>query len=309
MLLDYIRIARPDHWPKNVFVLPGIFLALLVSEDSFRIFDAVKIIYGLIVVCLAASTNYVINEILDAKFDRLHPTKKDRPLASGRVKVSWAYGIWVSLMLISLYLAWTINTEFFLVIILFILQGLAYNIPPVRTKDIPFLDVITESVNNPIRLLLGWFMINTAFLPTLSLVLAYWMVGAFFMSSKRYSEYTMIKDHTKAVAYRKSFKYYSEKKLLISMFYYASLFSFFMGIFLVRYRIELILSIPFIALVIAYYLRMSFWANSPVQAPELLSKQKGFMILLVSCIFVMTLLFLVDIPFVRELFSPTIPYY
>ena len=308
-MLDHIKIARPDHWFKNIFVLPGVFLAVLINYSALRTSDVLMIFYGLFIVCLTASANYVINEIMDAASDKHHPKKKHRPIPSGRVKKSSAYLIWSGLLFLSLFLASTVNREFLIVTIVFILQGLLYNIPPIRTKDIPYLDVITESVNNPIRLLLGWFLIVTATLPTLSLILAYWMIGAFFMASKRYAEFIMFNDRSRAAAYRSSFGRYSKNRLLISMFYYACLFSFFMGIFLIRYRIELIFAIPFIALVVAYYLRMSLMSDSPVQAPELLYKQRGFLGIIFSCIAVTILLFFVDIPFVRELFAPVSSYY
>jgi 4-hydroxybenzoate polyprenyltransferase len=304
ILLDYIKIARPDHWFKNVFVLPGIFLAVLINQSVPGISEVLMIFYGLFIVCLTASANYVINEIMDAETDKHHPQKKHRPIPSGRVKKSSAYLIWVGLLFLSLFLASTVNQKFLMVTIIFILQGIFYNIPPVRTKDLPYLDVITESVNNPIRLLLGWFLIITETLPTLSLVIAYWMIGAFFMASKRYAEFVMINDRRRAAAYRSSFGHYSKNKLLISMFYYACLFSFFMGIFLIRYRIELIFAIPSIALVIAYYLRMSLLPNSPVQTPELLYKNRLFVGILFSCLAVIILFFFVDVPFVRELFAP-----
>ena len=141
---DYIKIARPDHWFKNVFVLPGVFLGLLANQTVPGISEVLMIFYGLFIVCLTASTNYVINEILDATTDKHHPQKKYRPIPSGRVKKSSAYLVWLSLLFLSLFLASTVNQKFFMVTIAFILQGLVYNIPPIRTKDIPYLDVITE---------------------------------------------------------------------------------------------------------------------------------------------------------------------
>ena len=308
-MLDYIRIARPDHWFKNVFVLPGIFLGLLVNRSEPGLSELLMIFYGLLIVCLTASSNYVINEIMDAETDKHHPKKKHRPIPSGRVKKSLAFLVWIGLLCLSIFLASTVNQKFLIITIIFILQGVFYNIPPIRTKDLPYLDVITESVNNPIRLLLGWFLVITATLPTLSLVLAYWMIGAFFMGSKRYAEFVMINDRHRATAYRRSFRYYSKNKLLISMFYYACLFSFFMGIFLIRYRVELIFAIPNIALVVAYYLRMSLLPNSPVQTPELLYKNRLFVGILFSCLAVIVLFFFVDVPFIREFFAPVSPYY
>lgn len=308
-MLDYIKIARPDHWFKNVFVLPGIFLGLLVNRSGLGISEVLMIFYGLFIVCMTASANYVINEIMDAETDKHHPKKKHRPIPSGRVNKSLAFLEWIGLMFLSLFLSYTVNRNFLIITIIFILQGIFYNIPPIRTKDLPYLDVISESVNNPIRFLLGWFLIVTVTYPTLSLVLAYWMIGAFFMASKRYAEFIMINDPSRAAAYRNSFAHYSANKLLISMFYYASLFSFFMGIFLIRYRVELIFAIPNIALVVAYYLRMSLLPNSPVQTPELLYKNRVFVGILFSCLAVIVLFFFVDVPFIREIFAPVAPYY
>ena len=308
-MMGLLKIARPDHWFKNAFVLPGIFLAALVNDSKLGVSDLLMICYGLFIVCLTSSANYVINEIMDAATDRHHPQKKYRPIPAGQVKKSSAFLLWIGCLFLSLLLASTVNQKFLMVTIVFILQGLFYNIPPIRTKDLPYFDVITESVNNPIRFLLGWFMIITAPLPTLSLVLAYWMIGAFFMAAKRYAEFVMINDRNQAAAYRRSFGHYSKNKLLICMFYYACLFSFFMGIFLIRYRIELLFAIPFIALVVAYYLRMSLMPDSPVQTPELLYKNRLFVGILFSCLAVIVLLFFVGIPFVREFFAPVSLYY
>jgi 4-hydroxybenzoate polyprenyltransferase len=308
-MLEHLNIARPDHWFKNVFVLPGVFLGFLVNHSAPGFSEVLNVLYGLSIICLTASANYVINEIMDASTDGHHPKKKHRPIPSGRVRKSTAYLMWIVLLFLSLSLASTVNQKFLVVTIIFILQGMVYNIPPIRTKDIPFLDVITESVNNPIRLLLGWFLVITETFPTLSLILAYWMIGAFFMAAKRYAEFVMFNDRSLAAAYRSSFGRYSKNRLLISMFYYACLFSFFMGIFLIRYRIELIFAIPFIGLVIAYYLRMTLRFDSPVQTPELLYKHRGFLGIVFSCIVVIILLFFVDIPFVREFFTPVTSYY
>ena len=111
--LDLIKIARPDHWFKNVFVLPGVFLAALIRYPEIGISSLLMICYGLFIVCLTASANYVINEILDATTDKHHPQKKHRPIPSGRVKKSSAYLVWLSLLFLSLFLAYTVNQKFF----------------------------------------------------------------------------------------------------------------------------------------------------------------------------------------------------
>ena len=74
----YIKIARPDHWFKNIFMVPGIIYALM-QANSFDQTIIIKILFGIISTCFIASSNYVINEWLDAEFDKFHPVKKNRP--------------------------------------------------------------------------------------------------------------------------------------------------------------------------------------------------------------------------------------
>ena len=69
-----VEIARVDHWFKNVFVLPGVVVAfgfapLRADASTVEVF-LIRLVLGLVAVCLVASSNYVLNEILDAPFDR-----------------------------------------------------------------------------------------------------------------------------------------------------------------------------------------------------------------------------------------------
>ena len=304
MIKPYIQIARVDHWFKNIFIFPGLVFAVYDKPDllSFGILPSLAL--GLIATCLVASSNYVINEILDAPTDKAHPVKKNRPIPSGLVNLKIAYTQWILLGAAGLFLGWQVNITFFFALLALLIMGLLYNIPPVRLKDLPYFDVLSESVNNPIRLLLGWFIVNKVYPPTLSLVMAYWMIGAFFMATKRYAEYVSINDPVVAAKYRKSFSFYNGYRLILSIVYYSSAFSLFFGIFIVRYRIELILSVPFLAGFIPMYLRLSFWENSPAQYPEHLYKQKGLVVYSLFCLVLILSLLFVDIPFVDQLFKP-----
>ena len=70
-----------------------------------------------------------------------------------------------------------------------------------------YLDVVTESVNNPLRMLLGWYAITSVIVPPVSLLIAYWMIGCYFMALKRFSELNELHksgDHSVAGAYRAS---------------------------------------------------------------------------------------------------------
>jgi hypothetical protein len=176
-------------------------------------------------------------------------------------------------------------------------------VPPVRTKDLPYLDVLSESVNNPLRLFLGWFALVTDMLPPLSLTLAYWMVGAFFMATKRFAEYRRIGDQEVAAQYRKSFHYYTEERLLVSMLFYATLCALFMGVFMIRYHVELVLFVPVAAGFFAYYLKLGLQDNSPVQHPEKLYKDQGFLLYMTLSVTLFVLLMFVHIPVLYDLFN------
>jgi len=306
-LAGHIQIARIDHWVKNVFVLPGIVVPLAMEPGSLSAGLAWRILWGLISVSLVTSSNYVINEVMDAPFDSQHPIKSSRPVPSGRVSVPVALVEWVGLMAAGLAFASLVSPFFVATMIALWLMGCAYNLPPLRTKDIPYLDVLSEAVNNPLRMLAGWFISGTVLIPSTSLLLSYWMVGCYFMALKRYAEYRDLGNPTLAAAYRKSFGYYTQERLLSSVIFYSSAAMLFFGAFLMRYRLELLLAAPFIALVMAVYLNLSFKPDSAVQRPEGLYREPALMLSVAACLCVMMALFFVDIPQLHTLFNPTLP--
>ena len=154
----------------------------------------------MISVCLVASSNYVINEILDAPYDRLHPVKKN---AAGRTRVSQPSAGLFAVDLIDARWSrnWALCLQLFCLTVLVLwIMGCFYNIRPIRTKDVPYLDVLSESVNNPLRMLAGWYMVTDSLVPPVSLLICYWMIGAYFMGLKRFSELREIGDRAKAAA-------------------------------------------------------------------------------------------------------------
>src|SRR5207244_8605622 len=115
------------------------------------------------------------------------------------------------------------------------------------------------------------------------LFIAYLMIGAFFMASKRFAEYRSIGQKAVAGAYRKSFRLYDDQKLLISMFFYTTCFALFLGVFIIRYHLELILIVPLVAGFVSYYLHVALKKDSAAQAPEKLYRETGMMVYLVVC--------------------------
>jgi decaprenyl-phosphate phosphoribosyltransferase len=304
---EYISMARPDHWFKNVFMLPGVIVAWQECPPQHPVGALAVILLSLVATCLVCSSNYTINELADAPEDRKHPQKKHRAAASGRVRPLWGYFQWALLGVVGLALSWVVGLSFMLTQVAFLAMGVSYNIRPVRLKERPYLDVLSESVNNPLRLLLGWYGVRCPLVPPVSLLLSYWMLGSFFMAIKRFAEMRYINDRDAAAAYRKSFAYYTPERLLISIIFYTTAFGLFGGIFLIRYRMELIIGVPFLAGFMAMYMRLAFQDNSPVQYPEKLYKQKGLMAYAFLTALVLITCLIIRIPQLSRLLEPTIP--
>ena len=299
----YVQIARIDHWFKNAFMLLGIVLAVFYRPDVLAWSSAWPLFVAVLATCLVASSNYTINELLDGPNDLLHPEKRFRPVPSGRIVPALAYAQWLALAAIGFWLALSLNFYFFLSALWLWVMGILYNVPPIRTKEWPYLDVLSESVNNPIRLLLGWFALVTDQVPPLSLAIAYWMIGAYFMGMKRYAEYRHIGDKKVAASYRRSFAYYSEERLLGSLFFYATTCALFTGIFIVRYHLELILFAPLGAGLFAFYFHLGVKPNSPVQNPERLYRERAFFIYMIVSSIIFVLLMFTSIPVLYDAFN------
>jgi len=299
----YVQIARVDHWFKNAFMLLGVILAVFYEPGVLSWSSGLKLAVAALATCLVASSNYVLNELLDGPTDRLHPQKKHRPVPSGQVRPAIAYAEWIGLAIAGFAFAWSLNPYFFLSALSLWVMGIAYNVRPLRTKEWPYIDVLSESINNPIRLFLGWFALVVDHVPPLSLSISYWMVGAFFMAMKRFAEFRHIGDPKVAAAYRRSFAYYTEDRLLVSLFFYATTCALFAGIFMVRYHLELILFAPFMGGVFAYYLHIGMRPDSPVQNPEKLYRQRGFFAYMVLTTIVFVLLMFTSIPSLYRLFN------
>jgi decaprenyl-phosphate phosphoribosyltransferase len=318
---EYVTISRPDHWFKNIFMLPGMLFAYLIYDTPLDFSFLYKVIAGIASTCLIASANYVINEYLDAEFDRFHPVKSKRTAVQTVLNPVYVYLQWLLLATLGLSIAYFINIQFLYVEAFLLFMGIMYNVKPFRTKDRVYLDVLSESVNNPIRLALGWFIFVPAavlanpdanalwlMIPPASIILAYWMGGAFLMATKRFAEFRFINNPEQAGLYRRSFKYYTEQNLLLSMFFYALTAAFFLGIFLIKHRIELLISFPFFALLFVWYLKIGLRQDSVVQGPEKLHHEKKFMTYVVLFTLLLMALLYIDIPALQWFLTQTFQY-
>ena len=87
-LIPLAQAARPRQWIKNLACFAGLVF-------SGRMFDPAAIVESILAFagfCLAASAVYLLNDVVDRRVDLLNPSKRNRPIASGLVPVSWRWG-------------------------------------------------------------------------------------------------------------------------------------------------------------------------------------------------------------------------
>lgn len=306
-LAGHLELLRVDHWVKNVFVLPGMVVAWSLDPARFAPAAIPRLAGALLSVGLVASSNYVLNGLLDAPHDRCHPLKRHRAAPAGRIDTRLAWVQWLALMAAGVALGLWVSRPFALTMAALWGMGCVYNVSPLRTKDVPYLDVVSEAVNNPLRMLAGWYATGTAAVPITSLLLSYWMAGCYFMAVKRLAELRTFGSTALGTAYRRSFAYYTEARLLNSIAFYGSVAMLFFGAFIMRYRLELILAFPAVAWVMAAYLAMAFREGSAAQNPERLYRERGLMAAVSITTVLMLALLYVDVPALYLFFPPTVP--
>lgn len=269
----YLHALRLERWPRSAAIILGSAAFFFLHRDflsSFRPLEMAFLLALSFFLTWAISTaNYVVNEIVDAPYDIHHPAKRYRPLVQGEIKKAPFILLGIGLTAAGLALAVVFFSRSFVLSLLALLgAGFLYNVKPVRTKDIPFLDSISESANNPIRFLIGWYAFAPAHLfPPFSLLVAWWSFGNFLMTAKRLSEFRLLRD--KAADYRLSHKRYSRTLLLFGMVVSAAVFLASGLLFLLSSRLfRFLVVLPILLLYILLFFRKTLKEKEVMEEPE-----------------------------------------
>jgi 4-hydroxybenzoate polyprenyltransferase len=171
--------SRPQHWIKNLFV----FAAIVFSKNIFNLSLLEKTVIAFISFCLLSSSLYILNDLKDLEEDKRHPLKSKRPLASGRLKKSYAIFSFGVLGFSSLILAVSLNWAFFLISLIYFFLQVAYSF---WLKHVVILDVFVIAAGFLIRIVAGGLAIKV----TLSswLLICSTLLALFLALSKRRHE-------------------------------------------------------------------------------------------------------------------------
>lgn len=176
-----LKTMRPHQWTKNVLI----FAALVFDGQLFIVASLLSVISGFILLCLTASTIYIINDLVDLESDRQHPKKRLRPLASGTLPVRVAIAAAVILPTFSLALAWALSPLFAGVLLVYFVLHIAYSF---ALKHVVLLDILTITAGFLLRVLAGVAIISVErFSPWLYVCSA--MLSLFLAVGKRRQEY------------------------------------------------------------------------------------------------------------------------
>ena len=201
---DAVKLARCDHWVKNVFVLmPVVFGERMTDLSAWQ-----NAIVATISFCFASSFAYVINDIRDRKSDRLHPRKKDRPIASGRMSVKQASMEAVILLIASIAVAYCISAGLVIVVGVYIGLQIAYSN---FLKHRVLIDVICIAMGFVIRAAAGAVAIGVEISPWLFICM--FTLCLFLGFCKRYNELATLGDSVKAGSHRKTLLEYTPEFL------------------------------------------------------------------------------------------------
>ena len=277
---EYLRPLRFDHWIKNLVVPVGSLLALAARRSYPDGAEIGAILLAFVVSGLVSSVNYAVNEILDAPFDARHPTKRDRPIPSGRVRVGPLLVLTAAVAFLACALSWWLLPPAVLGGAgALLIAGLVYNLPPLRLKDWPYLDAVTESLTNPIRIAIGWHAVATG-APPLLLLMTVWALGAFLMTGKRLAELRLLGDL--AVRYRPTFRAYSVTGLFVVQLGYALVGFGALARLAVTQRPEVLPALPLVAVLLGWAFKMTFEPESPLIDPEHLYRRPVFLLVAIA---------------------------
>ncbi len=264
---------RPKQWSKNLFIFAGI----LFSGKLYDLSLFVKCVEAFALFCLASSSIYILNDLVDIEGDQAHPTKRFRPIAAGEISVLNAGFFSALLAVLAVELAFWIQPLFGWVIVLYILQNIFYSLV---LKSIVILDILVISAGFGLRVISGSIVADV--LPSEWVLLSTIFLALFLGFGKRRGEMVLLSGN--AEKHRSNLAFYTREYLDYLTFSMAtlSIVSYLLFVLTSGHKRSFMLTIPFTLYAILRYLYLLFVENK-TQSPEVLAlEDKPLMVSIVG---------------------------
>lgn len=149
----YFHLFRINHWVKNFFI----FIPVFFAGQAFNFNQYFDLVIGFLSFSLIASSVYIFNDLCDYKTDRLHPKKKQRPIASSKISLSQSKLLFVILIAAGLSIAYVLNVSFFILCSLYLIINIFYSL---GLKNLSILDIFFVATGFLIRIYCGGIISN-----------------------------------------------------------------------------------------------------------------------------------------------------
>lgn len=279
---------RPKQWTKNSLLFFGLIFAHRLTDVQL----GMRASQAFVAFCLLSSATYLINDLADLEKDRLHPTKRKRPIASGRVQPWLAIAAAALLLATSLLLSGALGTPFLIMALLYLGLSLSYSY---LLKHLVIIDVMAIAAGFVLRAAAGAVVISVPISPWLYVCT---VLGALFIAlCKRRNELSVLQDS--AVGHRRILEDYSIPLLdqMISVVTSATLIAYSLYTFSAENlpkNSAMMLTIPFVLYGILRYLYLIQVKGSGGSPEELLLTDRPLMATVVgwgaTCIVILYLL-------------------
>lgn len=185
MFQEILISMRPKQWYKNLVL----FIGIIFSLNFFNFHMWMLSISAFLTFCMISSSEYIINDVLDKEKDRIHPRKRNRPIASEKLKVSHALSFAIILLIFAFTIAYQISIQFLGISLAYFFLIIYYSL---YLKHIAIVDVITISIGFVLRAVAGCIAIKTSISPWL--IICAFLVALFLSLGKRRHELLLLEN-------------------------------------------------------------------------------------------------------------------
>jgi len=204
---DYLLLMRPVHWIKNVFVFAALIFARQLQQPLGEAMTTLgQAVWAFVCFSLAASAIYIVNDLLDRQADSIHPERRHRPLAAGRVKVRAAVAIAGASAAVSLIAGGLLSAALAFILAAYMVQMVLYSL---ALKRVMILDCIIIASGFVLRAVAGAVAIEVSISPWL--VICTFALCLFLAFSKRRGEIAQLQANSEA--FRKTLGEYTPELL------------------------------------------------------------------------------------------------